>query len=44
MSDEKIILNIGGIKYETLRSTLTAQPETLLGTMFRDQNEYIKNS
>ncbi|RIB24344.1 BTB/POZ protein [Gigaspora rosea] len=44
MSEEKIILNIGGIKYETLRSTLIAQPETLLGTMFQDQNEYIKNS
>ncbi|CAG8605026.1 4405_t:CDS:2 [Dentiscutata erythropus] len=43
MSEERIILNIGGIKYETLRSTLTAQPETLLGTMFRDQSEYIKN-
>ncbi|CAG8727202.1 1786_t:CDS:2, partial [Dentiscutata erythropus] len=41
---ERIILNIGGIKYETFRSTLTAQPETLLGKMFRDQNEYIKNS
>ncbi|CAG8575114.1 BTB/POZ protein [Gigaspora rosea] len=44
MSEEKIILNIGGIKYETLRSTLTAQPVTLLGTMFRDRNEFIKNS
>ncbi|CAG8539493.1 20977_t:CDS:2 [Dentiscutata erythropus] len=44
MSDEKIILIVGGIRYETLRSTFTAQPETLLGTMFRDQNEYIKNS
>ncbi|CAG8777558.1 22064_t:CDS:2, partial [Dentiscutata erythropus] len=44
MSEEKIILNVGGIKYETLRSTLTSQPDTLLGTMFRDQNEYIKNS
>ncbi|CAG8623517.1 14300_t:CDS:2, partial [Dentiscutata heterogama] len=30
--------------YETLRSTLISQPETLLGTKFRDQNEYIKNS
>ncbi|CAG8582134.1 27513_t:CDS:2 [Dentiscutata erythropus] len=44
MSEEKIILNIGDIKYETLRSTLIAQPETLLGTMFQDQNEFIKNS
>ncbi|CAG8465873.1 20009_t:CDS:2 [Dentiscutata erythropus] len=44
MSEEKIILNIGGIKYETLRSTLTSQPETLLGKMFQKHNEYIKNS
>ncbi|CAG8512011.1 4966_t:CDS:2 [Racocetra fulgida] len=44
MLEEKIILNIGGIKYETLRSTLTAQPETLLGTIFQNQSEYIKNS
>ncbi|CAG8593128.1 26988_t:CDS:2 [Gigaspora margarita] len=43
MSEERIILNIGGIKYETFRSTLIAQPETLLGTIFQDQNEYIKN-
>ncbi|RIB23838.1 BTB/POZ protein [Gigaspora rosea] len=44
MPEEKIILNIGGIKYETFRSTLTSQPETLLGTIFQDQNECIKNS
>ncbi|RIB23833.1 BTB/POZ protein [Gigaspora rosea] len=44
MPEEKIILNIGGIKYETFRSTLTSQPETLLGIMFQDQNECIKNS
>ncbi|CAG8644120.1 18224_t:CDS:2 [Dentiscutata erythropus] len=42
MSEEKIILNIGGIKYETFRSTLTTQPETLLGTIFQDRNEYFK--
>ncbi|KAF0524912.1 BTB/POZ protein [Gigaspora margarita] len=44
MPEERIILNIGGIKYETFRSTLTSQPETLLGAMFQDQDEYIKNS
>ncbi|RIB23834.1 hypothetical protein C2G38_783670 [Gigaspora rosea] len=36
ISEEKIILNIGGKKYEAFQSTLTAQPETLLGTMFQD--------
>ncbi|CAG8699690.1 7162_t:CDS:2 [Dentiscutata erythropus] len=44
MSKEKIGLNIRGIKYETLRSTLISQPETLLGTMVQEQNEYINNS
>ncbi|GBB97453.1 hypothetical protein RclHR1_00030010 [Rhizophagus clarus] len=36
--DERIILNIGGVKYETYRSTLTAYPNTLLGTMFQERN------
>ncbi|CAG8489875.1 10841_t:CDS:2 [Diversispora eburnea] len=35
----KIILNVGGIKYETYRSTLTAHSETLLGTMFHPRNQ-----
>ncbi|CAJ0905558.1 9225_t:CDS:2 [Entrophospora sp. SA101] len=38
LRDERIILNVGGIKYETCRSTLTAYPETLLGTMFHQRN------
>ncbi|CAG8720789.1 3540_t:CDS:2 [Dentiscutata erythropus] len=42
MSKEKIILNIGGKKYETLRSTFTAQPKTLLGKIFQNKNEYMK--
>ncbi|CAG8615144.1 19241_t:CDS:2 [Gigaspora margarita] len=37
--DDKIILNVGGVKYETFRSTLTAYPETLLGIMFADRNK-----
>ncbi|CAG8499509.1 5297_t:CDS:2, partial [Funneliformis caledonium] len=36
--DERIVLNVGGIKYETYRSTLTAYPKTLLGTMFHPRN------
>ncbi|CAJ0896054.1 4008_t:CDS:2 [Entrophospora sp. SA101] len=31
---DKITLNVGGIKYETFRSTLTAYPTTLLGSLF----------
>ncbi|KAF0524914.1 BTB/POZ protein [Gigaspora margarita] len=42
-SEEKIILNIGGKKYETFQSTLTAQPETLLGTMFQDRNKSMRH-
>ncbi|CAG8538559.1 5120_t:CDS:2 [Scutellospora calospora] len=36
--EERIILNVGGIKYETYRSTLTAYPDTMLGTMFQERN------
>ncbi|CAG8701542.1 11300_t:CDS:2 [Ambispora leptoticha] len=36
--EEKIILNVGGVKYETYKSTLTAYPDTLLGTMFQERN------
>ncbi|PKK61150.1 hypothetical protein RhiirC2_718628 [Rhizophagus irregularis] len=32
-NDNKITLNIGGIKYETFQSTLTAHPDTLLGRL-----------
>ncbi|CAG8769441.1 29940_t:CDS:2 [Gigaspora margarita] len=41
--EEKIILNVGGKKYETLRSILTAQPETLLGVMFQDRNKNLRH-
>ncbi|GBB88903.1 hypothetical protein RclHR1_15500002 [Rhizophagus clarus] len=37
--EDRIILNVGGIKYETFRSTLTAYPDTLLGTMFSERNK-----
>ncbi|CAG8504596.1 15049_t:CDS:2 [Dentiscutata erythropus] len=37
-NDERVILNVGGIKYETYRSTLTAYPKTLLGAMFQERN------
>ncbi|KAF0394262.1 BTB/POZ protein [Gigaspora margarita] len=36
--EERIVLNVGGIKYETYRSTLTAYPDTMLGTMFQERN------
>ncbi|CAG8571224.1 1668_t:CDS:2 [Ambispora leptoticha] len=37
-NEEHIILNVGGIKYETFRSTLMRFPNTLLGKMFHQQN------
>ncbi|CAG8491389.1 11969_t:CDS:2 [Ambispora gerdemannii] len=39
--EEKIILNVNNVKYETYRSTLTAYPETLLGTMFQKRNSAL---
>ncbi|CAG8454434.1 4262_t:CDS:2 [Acaulospora morrowiae] len=38
-AEERIVLNVGGIRYETFRSTLVAYPETLLGTMFAERNK-----
>ncbi|CAB4415948.1 unnamed protein product [Rhizophagus irregularis] len=43
LPEERIILNVGGIKYETYRSTLIAHPDTLLGTMFQERNRSLRN-
>ncbi|CAG8804539.1 31981_t:CDS:2 [Gigaspora margarita] len=40
-SRERIILNVGGVRYETYRSTLIAYPTTLLGAMFADRNKEL---
>ncbi|CAB4419064.1 POZ domain-containing protein [Rhizophagus irregularis] len=34
LASDKITLNVGGIKYETFKSTLTSYPTTLLGSIF----------
>ncbi|CAG8545214.1 16189_t:CDS:2 [Dentiscutata heterogama] len=39
--EQRVILNVGGVKYETYRSTLTEYPETLLGVMFSSRNEAL---
>ncbi|CAG8470368.1 9163_t:CDS:2 [Acaulospora colombiana] len=39
--EQRVILNVGGIKYETYRSTLTAYPSTMLGTMFQERNSSL---
>ncbi|KAG9304819.1 hypothetical protein G9A89_016849 [Geosiphon pyriformis] len=36
---ERIILNVGGITYETYRATLTAYPDTRLGILFDEHNK-----
>ncbi|RIA89243.1 BTB/POZ protein [Glomus cerebriforme] len=36
--NQRIVLNIGGIKYETIKSTLIMYPDTLLGIMFSESN------
>ncbi|KAG9296770.1 hypothetical protein G9A89_002167 [Geosiphon pyriformis] len=41
LQDDRIVLNVGGTKFETLRSTLTAYPATLLGTMFHERNRSL---
>ncbi|CAI2168842.1 12050_t:CDS:2 [Funneliformis geosporum] len=34
----RIILNVGGVKHETTRDTLLIFPDSLLGTMFKEEN------
>ncbi|CAG8827480.1 14466_t:CDS:2, partial [Racocetra persica] len=40
-NEQRVILNVVGVKYETYRSTLTKYPETLLGVMFSSRNEEL---
>uniref|UniRef100_U9TTQ1 BTB-domain-containing protein n=2 Tax=Rhizophagus irregularis TaxID=588596 RepID=U9TTQ1_RHIID len=42
-AEQTIILNVGGIKYETRKSTLVYYPDTLLGTMFADRNQSLQH-
>ncbi|CAG8687258.1 6647_t:CDS:2 [Ambispora gerdemannii] len=44
IDDERLILNVGGIKYETHRSTLIAYPDTFLGVMFQQRNNAMLKS
>ena len=41
-SSERVILNIGGTKFETFICTLESKPDTLLGTMFAKRNEALQ--
>ncbi|KAG9299944.1 hypothetical protein G9A89_009672 [Geosiphon pyriformis] len=41
IGEERIVVNVGGVKYETYRSTFTAYPTTLLGIMFHERNSAL---
>eukprot|EP01119_Soliformovum_irregulare_P018557 TRINITY_DN5721_c0_g1_i1.p1 TRINITY_DN5721_c0_g1~~TRINITY_DN5721_c0_g1_i1.p1 ORF type:complete len:261 (-),score=69.25 TRINITY_DN5721_c0_g1_i1:51-833(-) len=38
---DRVILNVGGTKFETYTSTLTKYPLSLLGAMFHERNEHL---
>ena len=39
---ERVILNVGGKRFETYVSTLKSYPDTLLGAMFSDRNRDLR--
>ncbi|CAG8711395.1 2002_t:CDS:2 [Ambispora leptoticha] len=41
--EERIVLNVGGVKYEAYRSTFTAYPQTRLGKLFRNKKKTLAN-
>jgi hypothetical protein len=40
--DERVILNIGGQKFEVTTATLTKYPNTLLGNVFLPANKHLR--
>jgi hypothetical protein len=40
-TDERVVLNVGGTRFETYLSTLTRYPNTTLGTMFSERNRHM---
>ncbi|KAN0022786.1 hypothetical protein ACTFIU_005523 [Dictyostelium citrinum] len=40
--EDPIILNVGGVKYEVMPSTLAQYPETLLGNIFHPNNRHLR--
>ncbi|KAK5577828.1 hypothetical protein RB653_002776 [Dictyostelium firmibasis] len=40
--EDPIILNVGGVKYEVMPSTLAQYPETLLGHIFHPNNRHLR--
>src|SRR5687768_6482983 len=41
-SGERVVLNIGGTRFETFVSTLTKYPNSLLGAMFHPRNSHLR--
>lgn len=39
--DARVVLNVGGTRYETFRSTLVKYPDSLLGAMFSRRNLHL---
>lgn len=40
--NQRVILNVGGTRFETYISTLTQYPNTLLGAMFHERNAHLR--
>jgi hypothetical protein len=40
--DDKIVLNVGGIRYQTTLATIRSLPDTLLGRMFSESNAALQ--
>jgi hypothetical protein len=40
-TNDRVKLNVGGVRYETTTTTLLKYPETLLGVMFQPQNKRL---
>eukprot|EP01117_Protostelium_nocturnum_P016738 TRINITY_DN6691_c0_g1_i1.p1 TRINITY_DN6691_c0_g1~~TRINITY_DN6691_c0_g1_i1.p1 ORF type:complete len:344 (-),score=119.09 TRINITY_DN6691_c0_g1_i1:412-1443(-) len=41
---ERVVLNIGGVRFETCTSTLLRYPESLLGVMFHERNTSMRKA
>ncbi|EGC39301.1 hypothetical protein DICPUDRAFT_147946 [Dictyostelium purpureum] len=42
--EDPVILNIGGVKYEVMPSTLAQYPDTLLGNIFNPNNKHLRKT
>jgi len=42
MNRERVILNVGGKKFETFVGTLTKYPDSVLGAMFHQRNNHLR--